>query len=153
MKRLVLILLTVVCCAVFAAGPALADRNYSGASPLYANKKTVKVYKEQSTKAKVIKKLKGTTKVLPEMESDDGSWIGILVEDTKSGGQMLGWVKASELVDYFPQSLCPHKWGDWTVDWEATCGYDGKKTRYCTVCGEEISRKQKKRKADSVQLG
>ena len=29
-----------------------------------------------------------------------------------------------------------HSWGDWTVDWEATCGYDGQKTRYCTVCGE-----------------
>lgn len=29
-----------------------------------------------------------------------------------------------------------HTWGGWTVDWEATCGYDGQKTRYCTVCGE-----------------
>ena len=55
---------------------ALADVGYSGPSPLYTNREKVKVYREQSKKAKVIKKIKGATAVMPELRSDDGAWIG-----------------------------------------------------------------------------
>ena len=134
MKKLLTMALALMLALILAL-PALADKNYDGPMPLYANKKTVKVFKSQSKDSKVIKKLKGADSVTPDLVSDDGKWIGILIEDTKKGGQKIGWVLASQLVDYVPQSICSHKWGDWTVDQKATCTKEGYRWRLCKKCG------------------
>ncbi len=147
MKKLLTMALALALALILAL-PALADRNYSGPVPLYANKETVKVYKSQSKDSKVIKKLSGADSVLPDMISDDDEWIGILVEDTKNGGQMIGWVLASQLVDYVPQSVCSHKWGDWTVEKEATCTEKGYRTRLCSKCGLLDEQETKKKDHD-----
>ena len=134
MKRL-LTMIIAFALAMILALPALADVPYSGPMPLYVNREKVKVYREPSTSSKSIKKLKGATAVTPEVKSDDGAWIGVLVEDTKHGGQMIGWIQADFLVDYFPQSLCSHNWSDWTVDRPSTCTEKGYRWRTCTICG------------------
>ena len=124
---------------------ALADVGYSGPLPLYTNREKVKVYREQSKKAKVIKKIKGATAVTPELRSDDGAWIGILVEDTKHGGQIIGWVLAEQLCDYFPQSLCNHNWSEWTVERQSTCTEKGYRWRTCLICGIRDEKETKKK--------
>ena len=95
----VIVLIALICSAV----AALADSPYSGSMPLYVNREKIKVYREQSTGSGAIVKLKGATSVTPELVSDDGAWIGILVEDTKHGGQVIGWVPADQLVDYLKE--------------------------------------------------
>ena len=147
MKKLlsVVILLALV---LTLALPALADQSYNGPIPLYVNVEKVRVYKEQSTDSKTLKKLKGAASVMPELVSDDGAWIGILVEDTKHGGQTIGWVKAECLVDYYPQSLCPHEYGEWTVEREATCTEEGYRYRFCLLCGERLEDSIKKKDHD-----
>ena len=127
---------------------ALADQPYSGPMPLYVNREKIRVYREQSKDSKTIVKLRGATSVTPEQVSDDGAWIGILVEDTKHGGQTIGWVQADYLVDYYPQSLCPHKYGEWTVEREATCTEEGYRYRFCQLCGERLEDSIKKKKHD-----
>lgn len=114
---------------------ALADVQYTGPLPLYVNKEKIKVYKEQDKESRVLNKLKGATAVVPELVSDNGKWYGIMVEDTKHGGQRIGWVVARYLVDYLPQSLCQHDWSKWTVEREATCTQKGYRTRTCKICG------------------
>ena len=133
MKRL----FTLVLALMLALGclAALADQPYNGPYPLYVNREKIKVYSEPSTGSKSITKLKGATSVMPEQVSDDGAWIGILVEDTKHGGQMIGWVPADQLVDYYPQSLCPHEYGEWTVERDSTCTEEGYRWRTCVRCG------------------
>ena len=137
MKKLVsVVLLVLLLCGLAAlAVTALADQEYTGPMPLYVNKEKIKVYKEQSTDSKTIAKLKGAQSVTPELISDDEKWIGILIEDTKKGGQKIGWVQAKNLVDYFPQSLCQHDWSKWTVEKEATCTEKGSRSRTCKICG------------------
>ena len=134
MKKLI-VAMVALALAVLLALPALADVPYEGPMPLYVNREKIKVYREQSTDAKYYVKLKGATSVLPQLVSDDRMWIGILVEDTKHGGQVIGWVPAEYLVDYFPQSLCDHKWGEWTVERKSTCTEKGYRYRYCQICG------------------
>ena len=147
MKKL-LTMVIALALALILALPALADQPYTGPLPLYVNREKVKVYREPSTKAKSITKIKGATSVLPEFVSDDGAWIGILVEDTKHGGQKIGWIQKEFLVDYFPQSLCSHKWSDWTVEKQATCTEKGYRWRTCTVCGIRDEQETKKKDHD-----
>ena len=141
-------LLAAMALSMLIVAVALADVGYSGPTPLYANREKVKVYREQSKKAKVIKKIKGATAVTPELRSDDGAWIGILVEDTKHGGQIIGWVLAEQMCDYFPQSLCDHKWGEWTVEKAATCTEKGYRWRLCQICGIREDKEIKKKEHD-----
>ena len=117
------------------AMPALADVQYDGPVPLYVNLPEINVYTEQDLESEVIVKLKGAASVLPEVVSDDGLWIGILVEDAAQGGQKIGWVPAENLTDEFPASLCQHEWGEWTVEREATCAEVGYSWRLCAICG------------------
>ena len=147
MKKLLIAMIALVLVALTAL-PALADRPYDGPLPLYVNRETLKVYKEQSKDSKAIKKLKGATAVTPEQVSDDGNWTGILVEDTKHGGQMIGWVQTKYLVDYFPQSLCDHKWSEWTVEKASTCTEKGYRWRVCSVCGIRDEQETKKKEHD-----
>ena len=134
--------------AIVLSVTALADVPYNGPLPLYVNREKIKVYREQNTKSKTIVKIKGAQAVTPELVSDDGQWIGILVEDTKHGGQMIGWVQAELLVDYFPQSLCDHHWSDWTVEKEATCTEKGYRWRTCVICGIRDEKDIKKKDHD-----
>ena len=147
MKRLAMLTIAFVLAMVLAV-TAFADVEYNGPIPLYVNKEKIKVYKEQSTDSKNIAKLKGAQSVLPELVSDDGEWIGILIEDTKKGGQKIGWVQAKFLVDYFPQSLCQHDWGKWTVEKEATCTEKGYRWRLCKICGIRDEQETKKLEHD-----
>ncbi len=146
MKKFIAGLMTLI--LLLGSIAALADVDYSGPMPLYVNKEKIKVYKEQSKDSKVIKKLKGAALVMPQLVSDDGAWIGILVEDTKHGGQMIGWVKAENLVDEYPASLCPHKFGDWIVEGEPTCTEEGYRYRFCEMCGLRDEDSPKKKKHD-----
>ena len=146
-KKFVSVLLIIVMLASVIAALA-EDKPYNGPLPLYVNREKIKVYREQSKDSKTIAKLKGATSVMPELVSDDGKWIGILVEDTKHGGQTIGWVKAEYLVDTFPQSLCNHNWGEWTVERKATCTEKGYRYRYCTICGLMDEQETKKKDHD-----
>ena len=144
MKKLLTMAIALMLALILAL-PALADVPYNGPLPLYVNREKIKVYREQSTKAKYYTKLKGATAVMPELVSDDGLWYGILVEDTKHGGQKIGWVQAEVLVDYFPQSLCPHNWSDWTVERQPTCTEKGYRWRTCLICGIRDESEPKKK--------
>lgn len=124
---------------------ALADGPYEGPMPLYVNREKIKVYSDQSTSSKKITKLRGATSVMPELISDDGAWIGILVEDTKHGGQVIGWVQAEFLVDYIPQDLCDHQWSEWTVERQSTCTEKGFRWRTCNICGSRDQQETKKK--------
>ena len=150
MKRFIRLTLALVLALTLAlsALEALADVPYDGPIPLYVNREKIKVYREQSTKSKSITKLKGAMTVLPELVSDDGAWIGILVEDTKNGGQLIGWVQAQYLVDYLPQSLCKHDWGGWNVERESTCTEKGYRWRVCSICGLRDEQETKKKDHD-----
>lgn len=147
MKKLLSIVI-LLALALALAIPALADQPYNGPLPLYVNREKIRVYREQNTDSKTIVKLKGATSVMPEMISDDGAWIGILVEDTENGGQMIGWVQAELLVDYPPQSLCDHSWGEWTVERQSTCTEKGYRWRICNICGLRDEQETKKKDHD-----
>ena len=147
MKKLLSVVI-LLALALALAIPALADQPYNGPLPLYVNREKIRVYREQNTDSKTIVKLKGATSVMPEMVSEDGAWIGILVEDTKNGGQMIGWVQAELLVDYLPQSLCDHSWGEWTVERQSTCTEMGYRWRICQICGLRDEQETKKKDHD-----
>ena len=121
----------------FTALAASADdaKDYKGTNPLYVNKQELKAYKKPDKDSKVLKKLSGADAVMVEKITKDKKWYGILIEDTKNGGQKIAWVQAKYLVDYYPQSLCPHSFGKWTVEREATCTEEGYRYRYCELCG------------------
>ncbi len=147
-KFIAWIVLAAMALSMVLAAAALADVNYNGPIPLYVNREKIKVFREQNKKSKVIVKLKGATSVLPQLTSDDGAWIGILVEDTKHGGQTIGWVPAEQLCDYFPQSLCNHNWSEWTVERESTCTEKGYRWRTCLICGIRDEKETKKKEHD-----
>ena len=139
MKRL--IRLTVVALLLLAlAVPALAA--YHGT--MYVNADKVNVYKEDDTDSKVIKKLKGGASVYVDDVSPNGKWAQILVEDTKHGGQMLGFIQMKYLKEDMPQKYCKHSWGKWKVTKEATCTENGKRTRTCKICGKKVTETLKK---------
>lgn len=144
MKKLLklVLALTLALALCVPAFTALADEletvEYRGVLPLYVNRESLNVYKKPDKESKVIKKLRGAEAVLVDLVSKDGKWYGILVEDTKQGGQKIGWVVAKYLVDYYPQSLCPHEYGDWIVEKEPTCTETGYRYRFCELCGERV---------------
>ena len=143
---MILVVMALALCASFVAAWAEATGTpYTGPMPLYVNKSKVKAYKEPNTGSKTVKKLKGATAVTPQLVSADGAWIGVLIEDTKHGGQMIGWIQADLLVDYLPQSLCDHQWGKWTVEKESTCTEKGFRYRYCEICGLRDEKETKKK--------
>lgn len=128
-KRFMIVVLTVVLLAAIAV-PALA------ADVRYANAKTVKVYSEQDTSSKVLKKLKGGASVL--IEQDSGSWVAILVQG-KTDGQRLGWIRSSQLSSTMPQKYCKHSWEPWQLLYRPTCTEKGKRSRVCSKCGKKVT--------------
>ena len=130
---------------------ALAEEEtvpYDGPFPMYVNKSEIKVFKKPDKESKVLQKLKGATAVMPELMTKDGEWLGILVEDTKRGGQKIGWVQSKQMTDTFPQSLCEHQWGEWTVERKATCTEKGYRWRLCIICGLRDEQETKKKDHD-----
>ena len=125
LKFIVMLALALTLCATVS--------NALAADVRYASKSSVKVYSEMDTSSKVLKKLKGASKVL--IEEDYGSWVMILVEDTKHGGQKAGYVQSKNLSYDFPQSQCSHEWGKWQITKEATCTKKGSRYRLCNKCG------------------
>lgn len=109
--------------------PALAEVDIR-----YVNTDKLKVYREQDKKSEVIAKLKGGAKLLIEQDLD--AWVTILVEDTKRGGQMLGYIEAKYLSYNMPAKYCKHDWSEWEIIKEVTCTEKGKRTRTCSICGE-----------------
>lgn len=140
MKRCLKMMLALVLALLMAVPvfTALAEEDYKvfkGSNPWYVNREELKAYKKPDKDSKVLKKLKGADMVIIDQVTRDKKWYGILIEDTKHGGQMIGWVQAKYLVDYYPQSLCPHKYGDWKVEKKATCTEEGYRVRFCELCG------------------
>ena len=118
---------------------ALADevetKEYDGPLPLYVTKETVKAYKQPDKESKVLKKLSGGDAVMVELVTKKGDWCGILIEDTKKGGQKIAWVLTKYLSEEMPQSFCKHDFGKWTVEIEPTCEHEGYRYRFCKLCG------------------
>ena len=115
------------------AMPALAA--YYGT--MYVNKDKVNIYKEDNTDSKVIKKVKGGTALFVDDISPNGKWAQLLIEDTKHGGQMLGFVQVKYLSEKIPPKYCKHDWSKWKINKEATCTENGKRTRTCSICGKK----------------
>ena len=102
---------------------------------MYVNRSKVNVYKEDNTNSKVIRTYKGGREVFVDDISPNGKWAQVMVEDTKHGGQMCGFIQMKYLSKTMPQSFCTHKWGKWTVESEPTCTESGYRYRLCKVCG------------------
>ena len=115
---------------------ALAAPAFAVWGTMYVNVDKVKVYSEDNTDSKVIKKLKGGTAITVDALSPDGKWAQFMVEDTKHGGQMLGFVQVKHMSETMPKKYCKHKWGKWEVDKEATCEEKGHRSRTCKKCGK-----------------
>ena len=130
MKKFITLLVALTLIATLAYGALAA---YKGT--MYVNRSSVNVYKEDSTNSKVIKKLKGGRSVFVDDVSPNGKWAQILVEDTKHGGQMLGFIQMKYLSKKMPPEYCSHDWGKWKVTREATCTEKGKRERTCKICG------------------
>ncbi len=144
MKRFAAIILALALLLGLAA-PALAKNHwYDGENPWYVDTDKLKVYEEQDTDSKVIQKLKGGAAVIVESVSGNNKWYGILVEDTKRGGQKLGWVQSKYLSQTMPPNYCKHDWGKWKVVKEATCTKKGERTRTCKICGKVAEESIKK---------
>ena len=131
MKKLVVSILAALLLAGLACSALAA---YQGT--MYVNRSTVNVYKEDDTDSKVIKKYKGGRAVFVDDISPNGKWAQILVEDTKHGGQMLGFIQTKYLSETMPPEFCKHEWGRWKVTKEATCTEKGKRHRTCDICGK-----------------
>ena len=95
----------------------------------------MKAYKHPDKESKVLKKLSGGDAVMVEMVTQKGDWCGILIEDTKKGGQKIAWVLTKYLSEEMPQSFCKHDFGKWTVEIEPTCEHEGYRYRFCKLCG------------------
>lgn len=98
MKKLIVSLLALMLMASLACG-ALA---YYGT--MYVNRSSVNVYKEDNTNSKVILKYKGGRSVFVSDISPNGKWAQILVEDTKHGGQMVGFIQTKYLSEKMPRN-------------------------------------------------
>ncbi len=149
MKRLLRIAILAMLALALAvpAFTALAEetaKTYKGPIPLYVNRDTLNAYKHPDNETKVLKKLKGGDSVVVEKVTEDKVWAGVLVEDTKNGGQKIGWVKYKYLVEEMPQDYCKHDWGKWKVKSEASCTETGLRTRKCSICGKKESETTKK---------
>lgn len=134
MKKLIVSLLALMLMVSLAYGALAA---YQGT--MYVNRSSVNVYKEDNTDSKVIRKYKGGRAVYVDDISPNGKWAQTLVEDTKHGGQMLGFIQMKYLSKTMPQEYCSHEWGKWKITKEATCTEKGKRERTCKVCGKKQS--------------
>ncbi|MBQ3305177.1 MAG: peptidoglycan-binding protein [Clostridia bacterium] len=132
MKKLIVSLLALLLMASLAYGALAA---YQGT--MYVNRSSVNVYKEDNTNSKVIKKYKGGRAVYVDDISPNGKWAQTLIEDTKHGGQMLGFIQTKYLSEKMPPEYCKHEWGKWKVTKEATCTEKGKRERTCKICGKK----------------
>ena len=132
MKKLIVSLLALLLMASLAYGALAA---YQGT--MYVNRSSVNVYKEDNTNSKVIRKYKGGQAVYVDDISSNGKWAQTLVEDTKHGGQMLGFIQMKYLSKKMPPEYCSHEWGKWKVTKEATCTEKGKRERTCKICGKK----------------
>ena len=132
MKKLIVSLLALLLMASLAYGALAA---YQGT--MYVNRSSVNVYKEDNTNSKVIKKYKGGQAVYVDDISPNGKWAQTLIEDTKHGGQMLGFIQMKYLSKTMPPEYCKHEWGKWKVTKEATCTEKGKRERTCKICGKK----------------
>ncbi|MBQ9039756.1 MAG: peptidoglycan-binding protein [Clostridia bacterium] len=132
MKKLIVSLLALLLMASLAYGALAA---YQGT--MYVNRSSVNVYKEDNTNSKVIRKYKGGQAVYVDDISPNGKWAQTLVEDTKHGGQMLGFIQMKYLSKKMPPEYCSHEWGKWKVTKEATCTEKGKRERTCKICGKK----------------
>ena len=132
MKKLIVSLLALLLMASLAYGALAA---YQGT--MYVNRSSVNVYKEDNTNSKVIRKYKGGQAVYVDDISPDGKWAQTLIEDTKHGGQMLGFIQTKYLSKTMPPEYCKHEWGKWKVTKEATCTEKGKRERTCKICGKK----------------
>ena len=132
MKKLIVSLLALLLMASLAYGALAA---YQGT--MYVNRSSVNVYKEDNTNSKVIKKYKGGRAVYVDDISPNGKWAQTLIEDTKHGGQMLGFIQMKYLSKTMPPEYCSHEWGKWKVTKEATCTEKGKRERTCKICGKK----------------
>ncbi len=101
---------------------------------LYVNKEEISVYDEPDTNSQVQQKLRGATDVSLEGTNEDGTWDYVNYRN-EAGGTSKGWVEDKDMVDYYPQSLCPHQFGEYTVTQQPTCTDPGYETAYCTLCG------------------
>lgn len=119
--------------------PASADEYMK-----YVNKDTLEAHKEPDPDSKVVRKLKGGTRVMLSGDVLFGSkYTSILLEDTKHGGQMEAWVLTKYLVDDMPPKYCKHQWGKWRVTDDPTCTHSGERERTCKVCGTVRTEKLK----------
>ena len=132
MKKLIVSLLALLLMASLAYGALAA---YQGT--MYVNRSSVNVYKEDNTNSKVIRKYKGGQAVYVDDISPNGKWAQTLVEDTKHGGQMLGFIQMKYLSKKMPPEYCSHEWGKWKVTKEATCTEKDKRERTCKICGKK----------------
>ncbi len=132
MKKLIVSLLALMLMVSLAYGALAA---YQGT--MYVNRSSVNVYKEDNTNSKVIKKYKGGQAVYVDDISPNGKWAQTLIEDTKHGGQMLGFIQTKYLSKTMPPEYCSHEWGKWKVTKEATCTEKGKRERTCKICGKK----------------
>ena len=132
MKKLIVSLLALLLMASLAYGALAA---YQGT--MYVNRSSVNVYKEDNTNSKVIKKYKGGRAVYVDDISPNGKWAQTLIEDTKHGGQMLGFIQMKYLSKTMPPEYCSHDWSKWKVTKEATCTENGKRERTCKICGKK----------------
>ena len=132
MRKLIAWLVLATLAATFLlAIPASADE-YSK----YVNKDVLEAHKEPDPDSKVVKKLKGGTRVLLSGDILLGSkYTSILLEDTKHGGQMEAWVLTKYLSDEMPPKYCKHEWGKWRVIDEPTCTHSGEREHTCKICG------------------
>ena len=130
MKRFIACMLALVL-AVALAIPACASEYVK-----FVNKDVLEAHKEPDPDSKVVKKLKGGTKVMLSGNLLLGSkYTSILLEDTKHGGQMEAWVLTKYLADEMPPKYCKHQWGKWRVIDEPTCTHTGEREHTCKVCG------------------
>ena len=134
MKKLIVSLLALLLMASLAYGALAA---YQGT--MYVNRSSVNVYKEDNTNSKVIKTYKGGRAVYVDDISPNGKWAQTLIEDTKHGGQMLGFIQMKYLSKKMPPEYCKHEWSKWKVTKEATCTEKGKRERTCKICGKKQS--------------
>ena len=114
--------------------PAMAIWGY-----LYVNKANLNVYEEDNTDSRVLKTVKGGTKLTIDALSPNGKWAQITVKKNK-----LGFVQMKYLSEEMPQSFCPHEWGKWKVEREATCTRTGYRYRLCKICGIRDEQETKK---------
>ena len=134
MTKIIIAAMLVMALMLAAVMPAMAVWGY-----LYVNKAKLNVYEEDNTNSKVIKTVKGGTKLTIDALSPNGKWAQITIKKNK-----LGFVQMKYLSEEMPQSFCSHEWGKWKVEREATCTQKGYRYRFCKICGIRDEQETKK---------